>query len=98
MKAFWSFTLNDHQTRSMLQMPQKCRRSGGQSYLTPAATAVADDSTVVHFSPEKPEGVADDDWIQTDPDKGCFNILRLCGLMPNFFDKPGQLSGVELVE
>lgn len=39
-KAFWSVTLNDNQTRSMLQVPQKCRRSGIQSYLTPAATAV----------------------------------------------------------
>ncbi|WP_434055100.1 MAG: DUF1254 domain-containing protein [Roseibium sp.] len=96
-KAFWSFTLYDNQTRSMLQTPQKFPRSGSQSYPTPAAAAEEDGSTVVYFAPKKPEGVADGNWIQTDPDKGYFNILRLYGPMPSFFDKSWRLSEVELV-
>jgi hypothetical protein len=36
-KAFWSFTLYDNQTRSMLQTPQKYPRAGSQSYPSPAA-------------------------------------------------------------
>ncbi|WP_449314365.1 DUF1214 domain-containing protein [Ruegeria meonggei] len=97
-KAFWSFTLYDNQTRSMLQTPQKYPRSGSQSYPTPAATAEEDGSTVVYFAPEKPEGVADGNWIQTDPNKGYFNILRLYGPMPSFLDKSWRLSEVELVK
>ena len=34
--AFWSFTLYDNQTRSMLQTPQRYPRAGSQSYPSPA--------------------------------------------------------------
>jgi hypothetical protein len=34
---FWSFTVYDNQTRSMLQTPQVYPRAGSQSYPTPAA-------------------------------------------------------------
>jgi len=97
-KAFWSFTLYDNQTRSMLQTPQKYPRAGSQSYPTPAAVAGEDGSTVVYFAPEKPDGVAEGNWIQTDPEKGWFNVLRLYSPLPSFFDKSWQLSEVELVK
>ena len=45
--AFWSFTLYDNQTRSMLQTPQKYPRAGSQSYPSPAAEAAADGSTTI---------------------------------------------------
>ncbi len=97
-KAFWSFTLYDNQTRSMLATPQKYPRAGSQSYPTPAAVAAEDGSTTVYFAPEKPDGVADGNWIQTDPKKGYFNVLRLYSPMPSFFDKSWRLSEVELVQ
>ena len=34
-RAFWSFTLYDNQTRSMLETPQRYPRAGSQSYPTP---------------------------------------------------------------
>jgi hypothetical protein len=40
--AFWSFTVYDNQTRSMLLTPQKFPRAGSQSYPSPAAEANAD--------------------------------------------------------
>ncbi|WP_245232708.1 DUF1254 domain-containing protein [Thiorhodococcus minor] len=86
-KAFWSFTLYDNQTRSMLQTPQKYPRAGSQSYPSPAAVAAEDGSTTVWFSPEQPDGVDRGNWIQTDPDKGWFTILRLYSPLPSFFDK-----------
>ena len=46
-EAFWSFTLYDNQTRSMLQTPQKYPRAGSQSYPSPAAEAAADGTTTV---------------------------------------------------
>jgi hypothetical protein len=39
---FWSFTVYDNQTRSMLDTPQRYPRAGSQSFPTPAAEASAD--------------------------------------------------------
>jgi hypothetical protein len=54
---FWSLTLYDNQTRSMLQTEQRFPRAGSQSYPTPAAVANADGSTTVYLCPKRPEGV-----------------------------------------
>ncbi len=96
--AFWSFTLYDNQTRSMLQTPQKYPRAGSQSYPSPAAEAAEDGSTTVYFAPKQPEGIARGNWIQTDPAKGYFNILRLYSPLPSFFDKSWRPSEIELVK
>ncbi|MGE3872956.1 MAG: DUF1254 domain-containing protein [Parvibaculaceae bacterium] len=97
-EAFWSFTLYDNQTRSMLQTPQKYPRAGSQSYPSPAAEAASDGTTTIFFSPTQPEGVARGNWIQTDPKKGWFTILRLYSPLPSFFDKSWRPSEVEQVE
>ncbi|MFV9455231.1 DUF1254 domain-containing protein [Rhodococcus sp. NM-2] len=94
---FWSITLYDNQTRSMLQTQQRFPRSGSQSYPTPAAEADADGSTTVHFSPDKPDGVGEGNWIQSDPNKGYFVILRLYSPLQNFFDKTWRPSEVDPV-
>ena len=96
--AFWSFTVYDNQTRSMLQTPQKYPRAGSQSYPSPAADAAADGVTTVYFGPTQPQGVARGNWIQTDPKKGWFTILRLYSPLPSFFDKSWRPSEVEAVE
>ena len=54
---FWSFTLYDNQTRSMLDTPQRYPRAGSQSYPTPAAEPNADGSTTVYFGPKQPDGI-----------------------------------------
>ena len=51
---FWSFTLYDNQTCSMLQTPQGYPRAGSQSFPSPAAEASADGSTTVYFGPVQP--------------------------------------------
>ncbi|WMS44559.1 DUF1254 domain-containing protein [Acuticoccus sp. MNP-M23] len=97
-RAFWSFTLYDNQTRSMLATPQRYPRAGSQSYPSPAAEAADDGSTTVYFSPVQPDGVARGNWIQTDPDKGWFMLLRLYSPLPSFFDKswrPGEIEPVQ---
>ncbi len=96
--AFWSFTLYDNQTRSMLQTPQRYPRAGSQSYPSPAAEAEADGSTTIYFGPQQPEGVKRGNWIQTDPKKGWFIILRLYSPMESFFTKAWQPSEIELVK
>jgi hypothetical protein len=97
-RAFWSFTLYDNQSRSMLQTPQKYPRAGSQSYPSPAAEANADGSTTVYFSPKQPQGVARGNWIQTMPGKGWFTILRLYSPQPSFFDKTWRPTEIELVK
>lgn len=58
----------------------------------------ADGSTTVYFGPELTEGVAPGNWIQTDPQKGWFTILRLYSPLPPFFDKPWRPSEIEVVQ
>jgi hypothetical protein len=96
-RAFWSFTLYDNQTRSMLDTPQRFPRAGSQSYPSPAAEAAADGSTTVYFAPTQPQGVARGNWIQTMPGKGWFTILRFYSPLPPFFDKSWRPSEIELV-
>ena len=64
---------------------------------SPAAEADADGSTAVYFAPVRPDDVAAGNWIQTDPERGWFVILRLYSPLQPFFDKtwrPGEFQPV----
>jgi hypothetical protein len=54
---FWSLTVYDNMTRSMLDTPQRYPRAGSQSYPSPAAAPNADGSTTIYFAPKEPAGV-----------------------------------------
>lgn len=95
---FWSLTLYDNMTRSMLDTPQRYPRAGSQSYPSPAAEASADGSTTIYFGPTQPPGVKRGNWIQTVPGKGWFTVLRLYSPLEPFFAKTWQPSEVELVK
>lgn len=95
---FWSITVYDNQTRSMLQTPQLYPRAGSQSFPSPAAKTASDGTTTVYFSPTQPKGVSRGNWIQTDPKKGFFLILRLYSPLKPFFDKTWRPSEIELVK
>ncbi len=92
---FWSFTLYDNETRSMLQTPQRFPRAGSQSYPTPAAVANDDGSTTVIFGPERPDDTPEGNWIQTVEGKGHIPILRLYSPLAPFFDKTWRPSEIE---
>ncbi len=95
---FWSLTLYDNQTRSMLDTPQRYPRAGSQSYPSPAAEPDADGSTTVYLSPNQPAGVKRGNWIQSMPGKGYFVLLRLYSPLEPFFTKKWRPSEVELVK
>jgi len=95
---FWSFTVYDTMTRSMLVTPQRFPRAGSQSYPSPAAQEDKDGSTTIWFAPEQPKGVARGNWIQTDPKKGWWTILRLYSPLEPFFNKTWRPSEIELVK
>jgi len=94
---FWSFTVYDNQTRSMLRTPQRYPRAGSQSYPSPAAVANADGSYDIYFGPKAPKG-KEANWIQTLPGKGWFTILRLYSPLQAYFDKSWRIGEIELVK
>jgi hypothetical protein len=93
-KDFWSFTLYDNQTRSMLQTDQQFpgldnNRKGLQQN--------ADGSFDVYFGPKAPIG-KENNWIQTAPGKGWNMLFRLYGPLQPWFDKTWRPSDPGLVE
>jgi len=92
---FWSITVYDNQTRSMLRTPQRFPRAGSQTYPTPAAVPNADGSVDIYFGPKAPEG-KESNWIQTVSGKGWFTILRLYSPLKPFFDKSWKIGEIEL--
>ena len=92
---FWSLTLYDNQTRSMLSTPQRYPRAGSQAYPTPAAVANADGSTTIHVGPEQPADVPTATGSRRRADKGFFAILRLYSPLQPFFDKTWRVGEIE---
>lgn len=92
-KDFWSFTLYDNQTRSMLQTDQ---RFPGLDNNKKGLKKNADGSYDVYFGPKPPAG-QDANWIQTVPGKGWNMLFRLYGPLKHWFDKTWRPSDPELV-
>lgn len=93
-KDFWSFTLYDNQTRSMLQTDQ---RFPGIDSNKRGLKPNADGSYDIYFSPLPPKGL-EGNWIQTVTGKGWNTILRLYGPLEPFYDKTWKPGDPELVE
>lgn len=91
---FWSLTLYDNQTRSMLQTDY---RFPGIDSNKPGIIQNDDGSFDIYLGPEAPEG-QEDNWIQTVPGKGWNTILRLYGPLEPWFDKTWQPGDIELVK
>ncbi|MEO1129884.1 MAG: DUF1254 domain-containing protein [Planctomycetota bacterium] len=92
-KDFWSFTLYDNQTRSMLQTDQ---RFPGIDNNTPGMIQNADGSYDVYFGPVAPEG-KENNWVQTVPGKGWNMLFRVYGPLEPWFEKTWRPGDPELV-
>jgi len=93
-KDFWSLTLYDNQTRSMLQTDQ---RFPGIDNLKKGLQQNIDGSFDIYFGPKPPPG-KENNWLQTVPGKGWNVILRLYGPLEPWFDKTWRPSEVEIVK
>jgi hypothetical protein len=92
-KDFWSFTLYDNQTRSMLRTDQQSPAVGS---LTKGLLVNADGSVDVYFGPKAPSG-KEANWVQTIPGKGWNTLLRLYGPLEPWFNKtwrPGEIEPI----
>jgi hypothetical protein len=86
-KDFWSFTLYDNQTRSMLQTDQQFPGIDSLGKVK----ANADGSYDIYVGPKAPKGM-ENNWIQTIPGKGWNTIFRLYGPLQSFYDKTWKPS------
>ena len=93
-KNFWSFTLYDSQSRSMLQTDQQFPSVGS---LTKGMVVNADKSVDVYFGPKAPAG-QENNWVQTMPDKGYSVIFRLYSPLKPWYDKTWRLGEMVLVK
>jgi hypothetical protein len=102
-KNFWSMTVYDSQTRSLLQTdypyPAIGAGAGFPKDGSPngAVQQNADGTTDIYFGPEAPAGKKSN-WIQTVPDRGWFSILRVYSPLENFLDKTWKPGEIELVK
>ena len=88
---FWSFTVYDNQTRSMLETDQKL---AGIDSNQRDFKKNSDGSVTVWFGPKAPAG-QENNWVQTMPGKGFNVLLRLYGPLQAWFDKtwkPGDFE------
>jgi len=92
-KDFWSFTLYDNQTRSMLQTDQQFP---GLDNNKAGLKQNADGTFDVYFGPKAPGG-QEANWIQTVPGKGWNMLFRLYGPLQPWFDKTWRPGDPELV-
>jgi len=94
VKTFWSLIPYDTQTRSVLQTDQRDTALSSESG---TVKSNADGSVDVYFGPTAPAG-HESNWIQTEPNKGWFTILRLYSPLEPWFDKtwrPGEITLVK---
>jgi hypothetical protein len=92
-KQFWSVTVYDANTRSVIQNPQGIAdRSSRQDLLKNA-----DGSVDVYFGPTAPMGF-EQNWIPTMPGQAWFTYLRLYAPLEAYFDKSWPLPDIELMQ
>jgi hypothetical protein len=81
-RDFWSVTVYDSETRSLLQNGQP--KPSLSTYDQP--TVNTDGSVDIFFGPQPPEG-KEKNWIKTLPGRGWFTYIRLYGPLAPFFDQ-----------
>lgn len=94
IKDFWSLTVYDSQTRSMLQTE---RQPPALDSIQNQPKANADGSVDIYFAPEPPSG-QENNWIQTIPGKSFFVALRMYGPLEAWHEKTWKPGDIELVE
>jgi hypothetical protein len=94
-EAFWSLTLYDTGTRSMIQNPSN---DSARSSLDKLKTN-ADGSIDLYFGPagSAPKGL-DANWIETLPGKGFYPMMRFYSPKAGLFDGTWKLPDIELMK
>jgi hypothetical protein len=91
--AFWSLTIYDAATRSMIQNPSKDAAHSSYDKLK----VNADGSVDLYFGPKAPAG-AESNWTETVPGKGFYPMLRFYSPKAGLFDGTWKLPDLELMK
>ena len=91
-KDFWSFTVYDNQTHSMLESNQKL---AGIDSNQPNIKKNADGTVTIWFGPKAPAG-QEGNWVETTSGKGWNVLLRLYGPLEPWFTKAWKPGDFEL--
>jgi hypothetical protein len=92
-EAFWSLTLYDSATRSMVQSPSN---DAAHSSLDKLKTN-PDGSLDLYFGPKAPAGL-ESNWTETVPGKGFYPMMRFYSPKAGLFDGTWKLPDVELTK
>jgi len=90
---FWSITAYDNDTKCIIQNEQ------GKSDISSAMGDIKiedDGSTQIYVGSEAPKGY-ENNWIQSNPEKGFFVYLRLYGPLEPYYDKSWIMSNVKKI-
>jgi hypothetical protein len=90
MLNFWSVVLYDVDTRGMIINPQGKTEVNSRQPLVKSK----DGSVRLVFSPKKPDGVPEANWIQTNPEKGWFTYFRWYSPTKQFFDRSWKMGNI----
>ena len=94
-ETFWTVTVYNIENRAIINNKMKRADVGPNIHGTEKN---ADGNYVFHFSPEKPDGVAEENWVQTNPGRNWFVYFRAYSpseqfvaqspetILPNFVD------------
>ena len=88
---FWSITVYDNDSRCIILNDQ------GKSDISSAREGVRveeDGSFKVFVGPKSPEGY-ENNWIQSNPEKGFFVYMRLYGPLESYFDKSWKMPDIK---
>jgi hypothetical protein len=91
--AFWSLTIYDTATRSMMQ---NASNDAAHSSYDPLKKN-ADGSIDLYFAPQAPAGL-ESNWIETVPGKGFYPMFRLYSPTAPLFDGTWKMPDVELTK
>jgi hypothetical protein len=91
-KNFWSFTVYDNQTRSLLPTDQKL---AGIDSTVPGIKMNEDGGVTIWFGPKAPAD-HEKNWVQTMPGKGYNLALRLYGPLEPWFNQTWRPGDPEL--
>ena len=93
IKRFWAVTAYDPVSRSLLDS------GGGLTVGSLRDPQINSDGSVdVFIGPDLPNGVHENNWIKTNPQKGFFLVFRFYGPLEEYLDKSWVLNDVELVK
>ena len=93
VSSFWSLTLYDTETRSMVQNPTNDSARSGYDKLK----TNADGSIDLYFGPKAPAG-KESNWIQTVPGKGFYPFFRFYSPTEGVFDGTWKMPDIEVVK